>query len=187
MRGYNSTIKRKKCKCRKDCDKYPTIGYKGYYVSHLPEEKKTIKKIDTKTKSKLKSDYIKIADILFGKFIKERDSDSNKNITCVCCRKVYSLSDKDAEGKAIVQALHFVPRSIYQLRYSEVNVHAGCSYCNLDMHINPDGVAYKRYRQFLVDCLGEEEVSSMESQKHVVSKLTESTLIQLIEKYTKKK
>jgi hypothetical protein len=34
---YNSTIKRKLCKCG-ECKKMPSIGFDGYYFSHAPQE-----------------------------------------------------------------------------------------------------------------------------------------------------
>lgn len=33
---YNSTIKRKTCKC--GCGKYPTLSFGGYFASHAPQE-----------------------------------------------------------------------------------------------------------------------------------------------------
>lgn len=56
-------IKRKKCKC--GCEKYPTLGYKGYYVYHFPEELE-VKKSNKIITEKSKSDSLKVADILFG-------------------------------------------------------------------------------------------------------------------------
>lgn len=35
-----SSIVKKKCKCSKDCDKWPTIGWKGYFSLHAPQELK---------------------------------------------------------------------------------------------------------------------------------------------------
>jgi len=39
-------ITRKKCKCSTDCDKFPTIGYGGYFATHATDELK--KKVGTK-------------------------------------------------------------------------------------------------------------------------------------------
>lgn len=35
-----SSITKKKCKCSIDCDKWPTLGWKGFYSLHAPEELK---------------------------------------------------------------------------------------------------------------------------------------------------
>ena len=198
MKRFNSTITQKKCKCSEDCDKYPTMGYKGYFIYHFPGEIKKqrtnnraqlsriSREIHKVTREKSKSDYLKICDILFGNWIKKRDSDSNKNITCVCCGGTFNLKDKDKEGSNIVQCLHFVPRGTYSLRFNEINCHAGCSYCNLDMHLNPEGLAYKRYKRFLVDSVGEDYVREMEEQKRQINKLTESELLTIINQLKQK-
>jgi hypothetical protein len=199
MKRFNSTIVQKRCKCSPECDKYPTLGYKGYFIHHFPGEikkqyknsraqlSKISRELHKVTREKTKSDYLKIADILFGNWIKKRDSDSNKFITCVCCNGTFNLKDKDASGNYIVQCMHFVPRGTYSLRFDEINCHAGCSYCNLDMHLNPEGLAYKRYRRYLVESLGEDHVKEMEEQKRNINKLTESELRIIIEKYKNKK
>jgi hypothetical protein len=191
---FNSTIKQKKCKCQVNCDKYPTLGYKGYFIHHFPGEiKKQVKLNKVKisqisrklhsSKADIKSDYLKMADMLFGKWIKDRDSDSAGNINCVCCSQTFNLKDKDSSGANIVQNLHFVSRGTYNLRFSEINCHAGCSFCNLQMHLEPEGLAYRRFKQFLIDAVGEDEVANMEQQKRNINKLTESELMQIIEHY----
>ena len=187
----NSTIKQKKCKC--GCDKYPTIGYKGYFIHHFPDGIKKQAKNNKASFSRLtrqvhkvsksKSDYLQLADMLFSKFIKKRDADSQGNVTCVCCSQTANIKDKDKEGNMIVNTMHFVPRGVYSLRFSEVNCHAGCCYCNSDMHNEPEGLAYRRFRSYLVSCVGEDEVKYMELQKRNINKLTESDLISIIEKY----
>lgn len=202
MKRHNSIIKQKKCKCSADCVKFPTIGYAGYYINHYPGEKnkkmkdnddaltklsKQLKRVQglirDAAKTKSKGDYLKIADILFSNFIKRRDSNNGKNIVCICCKKGFMLNDKDSSGNYIVQALHFVPRGTYSLRYDERNVHAGCSHCNLMMHLESEGSAYQNYRQYLIDSLGKEEVEEMETHKRRVNKLTEEDLKEIIKKY----
>lgn len=195
-------IKRKKCKCAEDCEKYPTLGYKGYYVYHFPGEIKKQKtnikmytsrisrqlhevqsKLSAATKEKTKSDYLKIADILFGAYIKRRDSDSQGNVNCVCCGGTFNIKDKTNEGDMVVQNLHFVSRGTYSLRFNEINCHAGCTHCNLNMHLEADGLAFKRYKRFLIDAVGEEEVKQMEEEKYKIHKLSESDLKTIIDKY----
>jgi hypothetical protein len=199
---YNSTIKRKKCKCSDECDKYPTIGYGGYYIYHFPGEIKkqyknkraVVSKLSKKlhevqkelkesTKVKTKSELLKVADILFGAFIKRRDSDKHGYINCICCGGTFNLKDKNPDGDSLVQAMHFVSRGTYALRFDETNVHSGCSKCNLDMHLHPEGFAYQRYRSFLIDALGLDEVQRMEELKREIGKITESDLKLIIDKY----
>jgi hypothetical protein len=189
--AYNSTIKQKKCKC--GCDKYPTIGYNGYFIHHFPDGIKKQQKNNKASLSRLtrqvhkisksKSDYLQLADMLFSKFIKKRDSDSQGNIQCVCCLQTYNVKDKDKEGNMIVNTMHFVSRGTYSLRFSEVNCHSGCCYCNADMHNDPEGIAYRRFRNYLVSCVGEDEVQQMELEKRNINKLAEGDLVAIIDKY----
>jgi hypothetical protein len=51
------------------------------------------------------------------------------------------------------------------------------------MHLEPEGLAYKRFKQFLIDAVGEEEVVDMEQQRRNINKITESELKQIIEQY----
>lgn len=195
-------IKKKKCKCSPECNKYPTLGYKGYFVYHFPGEiKKQIrsnKSITSKlsrdlhevqselkksVREKTKSDYLKIADILFGAFIKRRDSDSQGNVNCVCCGGTFNIKDKTNDKDMVVQAMHFISRGTYSLRFDEINVHAGCCHCNLQMHLESNGLAFQRFRRLLVDAVGEEQVKHMEEEKHKIHKLSESDLTTIIDKY----
>lgn len=191
MKKYNSTLKVKKCKCSKECSAYPTIGYKGYNIAHFPdniEKKKALDKphpSDDKTRSITKSNYLRLADIAFGNWIKKRDSDSNGNVDCICCGRTYNLKDKNESNEKVIQALHFVPRGVYSLRFSEINVHAGCSFCNLLMHVFPDGHQYKVYKEYLINSVGEDVVREMEAEKRNINKITENDLKTIIKKYKK--
>jgi peptide methionine sulfoxide reductase MsrB len=197
MKRFNSSITQKKCKCSADCEKYPTLGYKGYFIHHFPGEikkqyrnhKAQLSKISRElhkvSKENTKSDYLKIADIAFGNWIKKRDSDSNGNVDCICCGRTYNLKDKNESNEKVIQALHFVPRGVYSLRFSEINVHAGCSFCNLLMHVFPDGHQYKVYKEYLINSVGEDVVREMESEKRNINKITENDLKAIIKKYKK--
>jgi len=49
-----SSIKRKKCKCSEFCEKYPTLGWNGYYMAHAPaelREKQTKKQVEKRNKA----------------------------------------------------------------------------------------------------------------------------------------
>ena len=51
------------------------------------------------------------------------------------------------------------------------------------MHNEPEGLAYRRFRNYLVNCVGEDEVQKMELERRNINKLTEGDLIAIIEKY----
>ena len=209
-----SSIIRKHCCCSEDCRLYPSIGYKGYNEAHAPEElrqekisrlKERAKKRNGAIKAgralrvlavtddgnremaekhKTKSELLREADRLFSQFIRNRDADKNGNIQCVGCGKVYNLEQVDKEGKKIVQPLHFIDRGVYSLRFDEDNCHAGCSYCNLDMHLNKNGFAYRRYLEFMNMTYGEEMVAEMTLAHRKINKITEQQLRTVIEHYS---
>lgn len=213
---YNSTIKRKYCRCSDDCTKMPTISFGGYYYSHAPQEIKDAqglkakkgyqdarKRANLNSLSKQVKEYAKDkgalkssnsglktlmakADEVFSKWIRNRDADKNGNVACVCCGKIYNLKDKTLQGDTVIQALHFVVRSVYSYRYSETAVNAGCCYCNMDMNENPkDGVAYKQYREYMVSVLGEFLVGQIETEKYKINRISHSELEGIIKKYSK--
>lgn len=132
---------------------------------------------------KSNSELMKLADIAFSRYIKKRDADSRGFVTCPCCMGSFNLNERDKSGELVVQCLHFVKRGVIQLRYSPNNAMAGCKYCNADMFNNPDGLAYKRYRRFLVDAVGEVEVREMENKKNKIGKISPSFLNEIINKY----
>ena len=196
-------IKRKKCKC--GCTRYPTLGYAGFSYSCAPQEIKdkvgSKKKVAQKNKNARnrtslllkkdndadKSKLLALADKLFGYYIKVRDADENGNITCVCCGNEFNVADKTNDGSGfIVQPLHFVSRSVYSLRFDERQVFAGCCFCNLDMHLHPEGQSVKNYQDKLIDKLGIVEVMRMVAQKRVVNKLSVEDLKEVIEKFNPK-
>jgi len=208
---YNSTIKRKKCKCSPTCEKYPTPCCEGYNFSHLPQEikdanpekfkKRAIsnrnkaslsnlsrkvhlyQKEKTKPLNGLKIGLLKKADSLFSKFIRKRDADEKGNVTCICCKNTYNLKDKDSNGDYIIQAMHFVSRSVYSIRYLEAQVYAGCCYCNKSQNDEPEGKVYQQFRSFLYQKLGVEAVWAMEAEKRNINKLSHADLEAIIEKY----
>lgn len=205
--AFNSTIRRKNCKCDPLCPKYPTLGYRGYFIHHVPEELqqvlkkgavsksnrqnlnvlsrkvKLVAKENNQPKIALKSLMVK-ADEVFSRWIRNRDSVMGK-VKCVCCGKVYGLKDKDNQGNTIIQNLHFVSRAIYSQRYSEFTCRAGCTWCNNDMDKNPTGLAYQQYRSFLVSETDEFTISQIENERYKVNRISHSYLETVIRKYSK--
>ena len=198
-----SSIKKKKCKG--NCGRYPVLGLGGWCYSCVPADIKekagTKKQISQRNKNARnrtslllkkdndadKSKLLALADKLFGDYIKARDADENRNITCVCYGNEFNVADKTNDGSGIiVQPLHFVSRSVYSLRFDERQVFAGCCFCNLDMHLHPEGQSVKNYQDKLIDKLGIVEVMRMVAQKRVVNKLSVEDLKEVIEKFNPK-
>lgn len=215
MNHYNSTIKRKPCKC--GCNKFPKMGLNGYAslkcmpedMAALPKYQKSnvtnrnkvnlnnlsskvwkvqkevnvAKSSENGLNGKSNSELMKLADIAFSRYIKKRDADSRGFVTCPCCMGSFNLNERDKAGELVVQCLHFVKRGVISLRWDELNCHAGCSRCNKDMFDNPDGLAYRRFRSFLVDAVGELPVQEMENKIREIGKISTSLLNEIIKKY----
>lgn len=208
---HNSTIKRKKCKCSDTCDKFPSIGYKGYFSGHLPQEikdadpekfkrraisiRKRVKinylsrKVHSyqlegdNQKNELKSALLKKADNLFSKFIRKRDADAKGFVTCPCCKKTYHIREKNSSGDVIIQTLHFVPRTVYSRRFCTRNCYGGCFYCNKKQHDDPYGETYQQFKEFLYGKIGVEAVWMMEAERRNINKLSHGDLEDIIKKY----
>lgn len=200
-----SSIVRKGCK--NNCGRMPEIGGQGFCFTCRPDLKELIIAKNKKrnaaklTGTKLrglayesdsnremvkremgKSELLKLADKVFGDWVKNRDTKNGK-VTCVCCKEEYFTDAVDSSGKAVIQPLHFVNRGVYDLRFDADNVHAGCCYCNLKQHLNPKGLEYQRYRKFLVNKLGETAVAEMELVKRKINRIEERQLKTVIEHY----
>lgn len=206
-----STIVKKKCKCGK-CNHYPTLGFDGYFYLHAPEEIKLrqgekakrsyqnkakrqrnltlsrkiheVGKSGLAEKFKKKSELLRDADVVFAKFIKNRDSDKDGNVKCVCCGKTFNLSQKSGYVGSIVQVLHYIDRKVFSLRYDEDNAYCGCSTCNGNMFLNKTGTAHTMFRKYLIENLGEEAVLEMEVAHRKINKITEQQLKTVIEHYS---
>jgi uncharacterized Zn-finger protein len=161
-------------------------------LKSLPQNKKLVSEFESKSKMLI------LADSLFSKYIINRDSDNNGNVYCPGCNKVYNIEQTDNlfyqedgvkdrinndRGNKIIQTLHFVERSVYSIRHDEDNGHAGCCYCNLDMHLHPKGTAAQNYRSFMVKKYGEAAVIELEQQKRKINKLELTQLKNIIEHY----
>jgi len=166
---------------------------KASMANRSPKEKKQIKQsVRTSVRSLVssegnkdvmnKSKLLKLADAAFSRYVIKRDTVNGK-ITCPCCRKTFDVLEVNKNGEKIVQNLHFVSRKVYSLRFDEDNAHAGDSYCNLQMHLFPDGQQYKNYREYLVNKIGETAVAEMELAHRKINKLEETQLKNVIEFY----
>ena len=100
----------------------------------------------------------------FNKWIRERD----KYLGCISC------------GAEVQHAGHYFSQGHFSsLRYDEANVNGQCLRCNNFMHGN-----LIRYRQGLVNKIGEERVLLLEAfSRHAVKKWSRDELNDIISKY----
>ena len=139
------------------------------FVADVKE--KTWKK--TKAKAKLDlmtlSDYLKLAQQVFNKWINLRD----KGKPCISC-------DKPITGR--VNASHFWnANNHYNVRFNEDNVHSSCITCNQFLSGN-----LLEYRTRLISKIGEQRFNILESESKETRKFTKEELQQLIKEYKNK-
>ena len=104
------------------------------------------------------------AQMVFNKWIRERD----KNLGCISCN-----------GEVQHAGHYFSQGHFSSLRYNEENVNGQCLRCNNFLHGN-----LIRYRQGLVDKIGEDNVRMLEAfSRHAVKKWSRSELEEIISRY----
>lgn len=124
----------------------------------------------TKAKAKLElmtlSDYLKLAQITFNKYINLRDKDK----PCISC-------DKPITGR--VNASHFWnANNHYNVRFNEDNVHSSCITCNQFLSGN-----LLEYRTRLISKIGEQRFNILESESKKTRKFTIEELKETINIY----
>jgi hypothetical protein len=113
-------------------------------------------------------DIVKAAQIVFNKYIRERD----KNETCISCGKPIRKGNVDA-GHLWSAGGHS------NLRFNEFNVNAQCSRpCNKDKSGD-----INNYRLGFIKRYGEDKLSELDSIAHIERKFTKDELKEIIKKY----
>jgi len=128
---------------------------------------KTWQKTKTRMKNELETvqDIVKAAQIVFNKYIRERD----KNETCISCGNIPKKSN----------AGHFWnANNHWNVRFDEDNVHLQCERCNSFLSGN-----LIEYRANLITKIGVERFSQLEAKARVTRKFTKYELKEIIKKY----
>lgn len=128
------------------------------------------KKTQKKMKAELETiqDVVKAAQIVFNKYIRERD----KNELCISCKQIPKK----------VNAGHFWnANNHWNVRFDEDNVHVQCERCNSYLSGN-----LIEYRQNLLTKIGAERFNQLEAKARVTRKFTKDELKEIIKKYKKK-
>jgi hypothetical protein len=113
-------------------------------------------------------DVVKAAQIVFNKYIRERD----KAQPCISCG---SQPKKENAG-------HFWnANNHWNVRFDEDNVHLQCERCNSFLSGN-----LIEYRANLITKIGQERFEQLESRARVTRKFTKDELKEIIKKYKKK-
>ncbi|MBQ0074614.1 MAG: recombination protein NinG [Prevotella sp.] len=152
-------------------------------LKRTPFKRKPIAKKETdpdapkkKVVRKKKSDKRKLIeklDKIFSIYIRLRDAMPHSGyVKCITCGKILHWKES--------QACHYIGRANMALRFSEVNVHAGCMPCNVFLHGN-----MLAYRRWMVKQYGEKIVDNLELRGNIeVKKWSEWELEETIKYYT---
>lgn len=125
-------------------------GYKCAAQYAKEQRSKAIAKINKVELNKLKTkgEILKELQIIFNKYIRERD----KDLPCIACNKPIKMGQ--------VHASHYYGVGSYpNLRFNEDNVHSGCSECNTHLSGNlaeyslnlPFRIGFERFNQLTKD------------------------------------
>lgn len=133
-------------------------------------KEKQWKQTKTRMKADLETvqDVVKAAQIVFNKYIRERD----KAQPCISCG---SQPKKENAGH------FFNANNHWNVRFDEDNVHLQCERCNSFLSGN-----LIEYRAKLISKIGQERFEQLEAKARVTRKFTKDELKELIKKYKKK-
>lgn len=87
-----------------------------------PRVKTLVRKAMSKTPKGSRSKWMKRADTVFSKYIRQRYADENGMVSCITCGKVKHWKEVDCG--------HYVSRAKQSTRYDTRNSHAQCKGCN---------------------------------------------------------
>jgi hypothetical protein len=162
-------------RCRNCKEKFEPIRFNMKYclkdecvrVWVESEKEKVWKK--TKAKAKLDlmtlSDYLKLTQQIFNKYIRLRD----KHELCISCQKP---PKKQNAGHYFSSGGHS------NVRFNEDNVHLQCEHCNTFL-----SGSLIEYRKNLINKIGIEKYESLESKAKDTRKFTKDELKELMQKY----
>lgn len=140
------------------------------HVIPIPQKNKASQKPKKRLEEQSVKELLKLAEIVFNRWIRKRDAKSDGTFKCISCGLWKSTKEMDCG--------HFIGKRNSYLRFSEDNCHGECISCNRfdDSHLTgysshiQEKLGYERYQQLLTDRVKSKKWSREE-------------LLQLIEKY----
>jgi hypothetical protein len=167
-------------RCKNCSDKFEPARFNMKYclkdecVRVFVEEVKNKTWKKTKAKAKLDlmtlSDYLKLAQQVFNKFIRLRD----KGQPCISCNA--------KAGSYTITAGHYFPSTNKSVTFNEDNLHGQCWYnCNSSKSGN-----LAEYRLGLIQRIGLERIEKLELESRKTKKWTQEELKEIIAIYKKK-
>ncbi len=165
-------------RCKNCKEKFEPIRFNHKYClkdecvrAFVAEAKeKQWKQTKTRMKADLETvqDIVKAAQMVFNKYIRERDKDE----LCISCKQV---------PKKVNAGHFFNANNHWNVRFDEDNVHLQCERCNSFLSGN-----LLEYRTNLLTKIGAERFNQLEARARVTRKFTKDELKELIKKYKEK-
>jgi len=144
-----------------------TCSINRTYDLNLKKKEKAVndKVKDMKESLMKRSDYVKLFQIVFNSYIRQRD----KDLPCVSCGR-FKVDEWHAG--------HYIASTYQYHRFNPNNVHKQCNQCNTHFRGN-----LIPYRIELIKRIGLEEVEYIENTRHMMLEITIPELKQLIIEY----
>ena len=171
-------LKQKKCRyCKEYFTPFNSLQPFCFKTECIQEHNKVIRekkarKVKKEFKESDKSTLLQLAQTVVNKYVRLRDSNKQK---CISCDYKFVLGSRQIHGS------HFRPAGqVQQLRFNTLNIWASCSICN-----NHKSGNLVPYRIALIEKFGLEWVEKLEAN-HETKKYTVEYLQRLIKVFRKK-
>ncbi len=144
-----SSIKHKRCKCRINCDFYPSPGFQGYFHLHTPPE--VLSKLEGEKKKKEQRQIGKVIRGIRKEHEDEGAVDNQQELICDIDRVASRFVRLAAAGKDLkcdcytcstrksylaMHCGHFISRSHLATRWDLANMKPQCAVCNINLYGN---------------------------------------------------
>lgn len=148
--------------------KVEVMNWKTYQEkkAKAPQPKKTPTPLEKKSIQEL----VKLADLVFAKWIKKRDALTDGTFKCISCNQFHSLKSADAG--------HFYSRRFNAVRFHEDNVHLECQ---TDNRLNDNHLI--GYRANLEAKIGSERLKWLDEHYRDGHKWNREELLEIIKRY----
>jgi hypothetical protein len=113
---------------------------------------------------------LKLAEIVFNKWIRDRDNDGSGYFKCISCNEVKDNREMEAG--------HYMAKTYSATRFDENNVFAQCHHCNCFLSGN-----HEAYRENLTKKIGLIEVMKVEYKAKMGHRWDREELLEIIKKF----
>lgn len=138
----------------------------------------------TTLEQKTAQQLVKLADAVFSRYIRLRDSEQQPDGSwvgeCVTCTRKLTVINNENKWVKSSQNGHYIGRGNHELRYSELNCHLQCAHCNAWL----DKVTMiERYTEAIILLYGFDTLTELKNAPYRASS-KKPELLQIIKDYT---